>query len=82
MTADQQFLTRRAEWSTAFRKKLGEKALQGFEHLMSECVTFLSTLLTLTESQAKTRRRSVVFHVSAYVVLVSALPPSSTSNKV
>jgi hypothetical protein len=52
MTADQQFLTRRAEWSTAFRKKLGEKALQGFEHLMSECATFLSTLLTLTESQA------------------------------
>jgi hypothetical protein len=49
MTADQQFLTCSAEWSTAFRKKLGEKALQGFEHLMSEYATSLSTL---TESEA------------------------------
>jgi hypothetical protein len=47
-TEDQQFLTRSADWSTAFRNKLGAKAHQGFEHLM-EYATFL---LTLTESQA------------------------------
>jgi hypothetical protein len=43
MAADQQFLTRSAERSTVFRKKLGERALQGFEHLLSEYATFLPT---------------------------------------
>jgi hypothetical protein len=43
MAADQQFLTRSAERSTVFRKKLGEKALQGIEHLLSEYATFLPT---------------------------------------
>jgi hypothetical protein len=40
MTAGQQFLTDSAERSMIFCMKIGEMALQGFEHLMSEYVRF------------------------------------------
>jgi hypothetical protein len=52
MTAGQQFLTDSAERSMIFPMKIGEMALQGFEDLISEYVTFPSTLLALTELQA------------------------------
>jgi hypothetical protein len=56
MTAGQQFLTYSAERSMMFRMKIGEMALQCFEHLMSEYVTFPSTFLALIELQAADKK--------------------------
>eukprot|EP00544_Gedaniella_sp_CCMP2646_P011994 CAMPEP_0202490580 /NCGR_PEP_ID=MMETSP1361-20130828/7943_1 /ASSEMBLY_ACC=CAM_ASM_000849 /TAXON_ID=210615 /ORGANISM="Staurosira complex sp., Strain CCMP2646" /LENGTH=63 /DNA_ID=CAMNT_0049120491 /DNA_START=420 /DNA_END=611 /DNA_ORIENTATION=- len=56
MTAGQQFLADSAERSMMFRMKIGEMALQCSEHLMSEYVTFPSTLLALIELQAADKK--------------------------
>mmetsp|Transcript_22577 Transcript_22577/g.41054 ORF Transcript_22577/g.41054 Transcript_22577/m.41054 type:complete len:84 (-) Transcript_22577:23-274(-) len=83
MAADQQFLTRSAERSTAFRNKLGEKALQGFEHLMSEYATSFFNFVNFNGIGSNRRGGDLwCCNVSAYDMFESALPPSSTSNKV